>query len=431
MGLPLLSAILLILTLPPFRLYWAAGFALAPLLLFLRKQTSLRQSFGAGALAGILYFGYGFYPILYFSIHIYFCALLAHVLFLAFFAAGVYQIQHRFKSDFVFWAAPAVVWKLLGTLYAYSPLGEAAVQALFSQSLVFMQISRPFGVFAAGFLFLLMNAALALLAGGRTQGRIFFVFCSAVFIAGNLFWGYRVLSQPPVPAGKHSIALIQHNLPVSKDWWLQHHRQILARYRELALEAAKNKPEMILFPSYALPFDAYRQPAFFETLAKETGAHLLVSTYVPAVENKSIAEAGQFEMALLYSPEKGLVSADKAVQGPPFRKIHEVLSVKNQVLETPAGKLGVMLCFEDTLFLRARQEVSAGAEVLAAISNPGHFTKTFLPDYHLLQDQWRAVETARPVIRVSAQGPTAFIDRYGRIQKQTEREKSQILYGKL
>ena len=236
------------------------------------------------------------------------------------------------------------------------------------------------------------------------------------------------MAQPAVP-GKHSVALIQHNLPPDKAWWLKHQPLILDRYRELALQAAQSKPSLIVFPSYALPFDAYRSPVFFEKLARETHAYLLVSTYIPAIANRRIAEVGQYEMALLYSPEKGLVAADKAVQGPPFHRIHEVLGEKRELLETPAGKMGVLLCFEDALAVQARREAEAGADFLAAISNPSHFIKTFLPEYHLYQDQLRAIETGRPVIRVSAMGPTAFIDRFGRIQKKSELENTEILTG--
>ena len=204
---------------------------------------------------------------------------------------------------------------------------------------------------------------------------------------------------------------------------------ILSRYQSLALEAAKEKPEVIVFPSYTMPFDPYRSTNFFSDLAKETGAFLIVSTFIPKVPDRTIDEAGQYEVALLFSPNDGLVALDKAVEGPPFRKIHQVLTKETQILNTPLGKVGTLLCFEDVLARRAKEEVKLGADVLVALSNPGHFTKTFMPGYHLYQDQLRAIETGKPVIRVSANGYSAIIDPRGRVIAKTELGKQQILYG--
>lgn len=48
---------------------------------------------------------------------------------------------------------------------------------------------------------------------------------------------------------------------------------------------------------------------------------------------------------------------------------------------------------------------------------------------HLYQDQLRAIETDRWVIRVSSNGYSAIIDPRGRIIKRSELGKQQILYG--
>lgn len=210
---------------------------------------------------------------------------------------------------------------------------------------------------------------------------------------------------------------------------MRNHKEVVERYRSLALEAATKKPRLIIFPSYSMPFDAYREPYFFQNLARETGAYLLVSTYIPRVAKRRIAEAGQYETALLFSPEGELTGLDTAVQGPPFRNIGQVFDKKSEVLETPLGKAGILLCFEDTVARMARNEVKKGAEVLIALSNPGHFTKTFLPEYHLFQDQLRAIETGLFVIRVSTNGYSAIIDPRGRIISQTNLGKQELLYG--
>ena len=111
--------------------------------------------------------------------------------------------------------------------------------------------------------------------------------------------------------------------------------------------------------------------------------------------------------------------------------MNQVLAKETEVLPTPLGKLGVLLCYEDTVPHRAKQEVKKGAEILVAISNIGHFTKTVLPDHHLYQDQLRAIETDLFVVRVSANGYSAIIDPRGRVIKRTELGKQEILYGQV
>ncbi len=401
-----------------------------PLLLAIKPERSLKSHFSTGFLTGLLYYGYGLYWILYYSTFIYLAILFCHILFFGLFLGLTGLVLRRTGNLFLFWLAPALVWTALSLIYEYSPLGAVGTQALFYQPLEMMQISRYLGIYAVVFLFLLLNSSFALVLKSFSLRTVGLVFISLSLLFGNFLWGKKVMAQP-VAAGRHSIALIQHDLPTDKAWWLQHQPLILEQYRELALQAAQSKPSLIVFPSYSLPFDAYRNPVFFEKLARETQSWILVSTYVPTVKNRRIAEVGQYEMALLYSPEKGLVAADKAVQGPPFRRIHEVLGEKKQLLETPAGKMGVLLCFEDALSVQARHEAKAGADFLAAISNPSHFIKTFLPEYHLFQDQLRAIETGKPVIRVSAKGYTAIIDRLGRFQKRSDLEKTEILIGEI
>ncbi len=72
--------------------------------------------------------------------------------------------------------------------------------------------------------------------------------------------------------------------------------------------------------------------------------------------------------------------------------------------------------------------MKAGADILVALSNPGMFSNTPMPYYHLQQDQLRVIETKLPLARVSPNGYSSFIDPTGRIIQKTLLDTEDILY---
>ncbi len=426
--LAFLSSILFLLTLAPFRQSWLGSVAIAPLLLLIGKENSFWKNFLLGIFAWAPYCIITFYWCVYYSVWNYLDVVISYLPFLGLFCGLVGLVLKKFPGNLLLnFLAPSIIWLSLSFLYDLTPLGSIGTQAIFYQPLEWMQLARVFGVYGVMFLFLLVNASIALIFKFKSGKRFIPLIVSIFLLTANFFWGKRALVDQFM--GTEKIALIQHNFPIQKEWWFKNQGFILSRYRLLALDAAKEKPSLIIFPSYSLPFDAYRNPTFFEELAKETRSFILVPTYIPKIPNRPIYDVGLYEVALLFSHEGKLVALDKAVQAPPFRNIHEMLAKETQVLPTPFGKMGILLCFEDTVPRRAKEEVKKGAQILVAISNIGHFNKTFLPTYHLYQDQLRAIETNRFVIRVSANGYSAIIDPRGRVIKRTELGKQEILYG--
>ena len=183
---------------------------------------------------------------------------------------------------------------------------------------------------------------------------------------------------------------------------------------------------MILFPLYSFPDDALRHPEFFAGLARETNAWILAATYIPQTPGESITR-GFFDAALLYSPEGKLVDYYQAVQAPPFRQVSEYNQAQYKILATPFGNLGILLCYEDSVPKMAQRAVEKGADILIALSNPGHFTATWMPHYHFMQDRLRAIESGRFVVRASSNGYSGVIDPKGRILKRTNLNQQQIL----
>jgi len=79
------------------------------------------------------------------------------------------------------------------------------------------------------------------------------------------------------------------------------------------------------------------------------------------------------------------------------------------------AKAGVMICFESHFGQLSREYVRNGADVIIEMTNDGYLGPTPILRQHLANAVFRAVETNRPVLRVTNVGITAYINERGQI----------------
>jgi apolipoprotein N-acyltransferase len=79
------------------------------------------------------------------------------------------------------------------------------------------------------------------------------------------------------------------------------------------------------------------------------------------------------------------------------------------------AKAGVMICFESHFPNHSREFVRQGADVLVEMTNDGYLGNTPILRQHLANAVFRAVETNRPVLRVTNVGITAYINERGEV----------------
>lgn len=359
---------------------------------------------------------------LLYEIRIYILVLLALAPAFAVYFFLLRILTHRISFFMV--PASALLWFFFHKLYALTPLGNSGIEAPFYGSLALMQLAALGGFGAPSALLVGFSAGLAAFFKTRNRAAAFWVLLFAALLGGSYVWGEGRLKTGE-RLNFHA-ALIQHNLPISGKWNSGHPEAIRQKYRALALEASQEKPDLMIFPLYNFPDDPSRNPEFLNALARETGSFILIGTYIPEKPGESISK-GFYNTAILYSPEGKKAGEYQAVETPPFRRILEKTGKEYHLLETPFEKLGVLLCYEDASPRMAQRAVHQGAGALIALSNPGHFTSTFLPYYHLMQDRLRAIETGRFVLRVSANGYSAVINPRGKIMTQSALREETIL----
>jgi apolipoprotein N-acyltransferase len=77
------------------------------------------------------------------------------------------------------------------------------------------------------------------------------------------------------------------------------------------------------------------------------------------------------------------------------------------------AKAGIMICFESHFGELGRQFVQRGADAIIEMTNDGYLGPTPVLRQHLANAVFRAIETDRPVLRVTNVGITSYITETG------------------
>ncbi len=447
--LALISGILLILAFPPFELWFTAWFALVPLLWAVERENCVRRSFVLGWLFGnIFFFGtcwwLTFAPITYagfpapLAYFLLFCVTSAAAVFPWTFVVITAFLLRRFGS-FAFLATPFVWvftefarywltgnnWNAVGYSQAFSDLSRAT------------ELASLGGVSLASFFVIFWSANLGYfltLIQGKGSWIAFCTFLltlNAFFLLASAGDGGQFERQPTA-----MVVALQPNVPMSGltlEKWRQL-RQLHVRMAESVLAdldqrrpAPRVLPTTVIFPESPMNFQYEDDPEtkeFINGFAAKHNVSVLFNSAEPDASNGKY-----FNSAVLVGPDGREVGQyDKIYLVPfgeavpfPFASFVPALvgtfSYGSEYDLFPVGdtKAGVMICFESHFGQLSRAFVRNGADVLIEMTNDGYLGPTPVLRQHLANAVFRAVETNRPVLRVTNVGITAYINERGEV----------------
>ena len=453
-ALAVLSAVLLILAFPDFEFSFLAWFALVPLLWAVeREKGSLAKSFFTGWLFGVVFF-FGtcwwltFAPITYAGFPwwlAYFLLLVVTAIvgiFPGIFAGLMSAFLERFGNITIL-AAP-FVWVFTEFLRYWltgnnwNALGYAAAFDSGSG----LKLAASGGVYLTGFLYAAVNAFFVWLFISReSRSSVRRYLINGLAILGALVFLLRFISSvgmapdnPGLPDASASnaatIVAIQPNVPMSgltyEKWQLLRHRHVeLAESALRQLPAGNPHPVTVIFPESPMNFMYDEDPefqAFISGFAAKHNVNVLFNSAEPDPKNKKYFNSA----VLVDSQGKEVAQYDKIYLVPfgesvpaPLQSIVPAFvgsfSYGDEYDLLPLGdaKAGVMICFESHFGQLARQYVQNGADVLIEMTNDGYLGPTPVLRQHLANAVFRAVETNRPVLRVTNVGVTAYITETG------------------
>ena len=452
--LVVVSAILLILAFPDFELWYFAWFAIVPLLWAVeREKLSTVKSFVLGWLFGTgFFFGtcwwltfapitYGGFPgpLAYFLM---LCVSVIVGVFPAIFA-GVLSILLRRFGSLAILAAP-FVW-VFSEFLRYWMTGNnwnaiGYSQAFSGDTIHFASIG---GVYLVGFVVILFNAFvfwsnLRLISIGHKYplyAAIVVFWISFAFLISYVR-DKGVASSSSGKTISSSIIAIQPNVPMSGldsgKWQQLRQRQIDVAEAEIKKLKGNDQPTTVILPESPMDF-MYAGDREFQKFINDFASRNNVSVLFNSAEPDK-GTTKYFNSAVLVGPQGNEVAEYDKIYLLPFGEavpgIFEGIvpgfvgnfsyGKKYDLLPLGDAKAGVMICFESHFGQLSREYVRSGADVIIEMTNDGYLGPTPVLRQHLANAVFRAVETNRPVLRVTNVGITAYINEKGEVLDATK-----------
>lgn len=401
---------------------------------FALKDTSKRSASLIFFITGIIYWS----GVIYWLAHITLAGTIVLILYLALYFAAFGLIIRPFTRNstvFNLFFIPSA-WVLLEYARSYLLTGFPWALLGYSQYrlLPVIQISDLTGVWGVSFLVMMVNVAVyqAIRRSGDQAIRKKLILPIACLVS-VLIYGFFKLSphNPQLTPTSIRVSVIQGNIPQELKWDERAMGYIVNKYSRMTEEAAKARPDLIVWPEAASPGLFGQDDDVFDVfyaLAKRIKVPVLLGAVARSKD-------AFFNSALL-------IDADGQIAGR-YDKLHlvpfgEYIPLKKYLpfLETvvpigdiergrnyyvfgmpkkPQVKFSVLICFEDLFPELSREFTKRGVGFLVNITNDAWYKLTTAPYQHLQASVFRAVENRRFLVRSANTGVSGFISPGGRI----------------
>ena len=340
----------------------------------------------------------------------------------------------------VAWVTAEITRSQLGLRASWALVGDA-----FHSFERLRQIADVTAVYGVSFVVVLANAVLlqgvrALRDRGARPGfaRIALVFL--VLLSGVLLYGERARDRFPTGASDEGldVLLVQGNVETRLRWQRTLATRVLMRYGSLTREATAGDtpPDLVIWPENAIQTgveDAVHGPPL-RRFADGLGVPLLLGA--PRNEQRD-GETVHFNAVHLLAPGAAPDFYDKR-RLMPFGESDPIGDAfdtgRRGDLDSGrwlAGErlgvfgigdqlFGILICLEAIYPEMARDVVASGARVLVNLSNDGWFQGAGGPEQHFQQTVFRAIETRRPLLRVTTTGITALVEPDGTVARRLD-----------
>jgi apolipoprotein N-acyltransferase len=323
-----------------------------------------------------------------------------------------------------------------------------------------LQISAYTGAYGVSFVLIAMNIGFAAYAhrlfregetGFRRRSQEFFLamFLLLVCLSVHVQETFNRLRYN-VPVGR--VAFVQPYIPQELKWDPSKAKGIVDVLEKTTLEAARTRPDLILWPEATTPWAVKGDKTvqeFVESLARRSKATMLIGSI--AIEQEHSPQEAWYNGAFAVDPVTGLQTSYYAKRHlvpfgeyvplrPVLGWLSKVVPVGDDfahgmdssplVVPMPNGALtfGPLICYEDIYPQLARSSVIAGADVLTVLTNNAWFGEGGAAYQHAANSVLRAVETRRPVLRCGNGGWSGWIDEFGGIRSVLTNDDDSIYF---
>ena len=403
-------------------------------LLFVIRNKSKAQAFLLSYLTGVIFWSVTVYWLVHVTLPGTIILILYLALYFGIFGLMFSAIPYPLSPirPFIFFPS---AWVLLE--YARSHLLTGFPWALLGYSqylnLPVIQIADITGVWGVSFLVMMGNVLIYSVASRQspvTEKMNKMVLPVLTIIVTLTYGNYQIHRRQETGDRRPiKISVIQGNIPQELKWETEAAAFIVEKYSQLSKEAARDKPDLIIWPEASSPGVLGEDTLIFEdifSLAKTIKLPLLIGSVSKKNEE-------YFNSALLIdSSGKITESYDKIHLVPfgeyvPFKKLLPFLKTLVPIGDIAAGEgysifkippqntFSVLICFEDLFPEISREFVKRGAGFLINITNDAWYKKTAAAYQHFQASVFRAVENRVFLLRSANTGVSGFIYPTGKI----------------
>jgi apolipoprotein N-acyltransferase len=434
------SALLLVLSFPPYNLEFLAWAAFVPLLFALEK-TDKFQALVIAYIGGIVFW----LGTVYWLVHVTPAGMLALVLYLALYW-GVFGFvisrQDSFRRSMAVFFIPAA-WVLLEYCRSHALTGFPWALLAYSQSqtLAAIQVADITGAWGVSYVVMMVNAAIYVLLKAIQHGPAVkkspVIAACCVVLCVYLYGVVRLhpaVGNSDSPGRNIKVSVIQGNIPQELKWDQYARDYIVQRYAALSREAAGDSPDLIVWPEAAVPAILDQASAYLGDLQEFVRSHR-VQLLTGAVTSR---DALYYNSAIFLQPDSAVEIYDKMHLVPfgeyiPLRSIFSFLETVVPIGEVQHGTdfrvfrarisgqtqqpaFSTLICFEDVFPELARRFVNAGAQFLVTVTNDAWYQQTSAPYQHFQASVFRAIENRVWMVRSANTGVSGFIRPDGTIE---------------
>jgi len=458
--LPVLTGLLMALSMPGPDLGWLVWIGLVPLLLALRDKTpkqAFRLSFVAGFAFGlvIFYWVYALWEwvsVLTIPSHLGLAAYLG--IFYGLFGWGFAHLRERIPDWSLALALPAL-WVILEfarslTIFGF-PWAQAADALTTHTLLPYAQVAAHTGIWGASFSVVLINVLLFLFI---SRGNYTYLVTSTtlfvvLYIGGFLWGGYEAEGE------EVTVALLQTSIPQTErtdPTRLYEHLSYFQTFLEV-IETRINQVDLVVLPESALPafiFDQDDLRDYFTTWANTHQTPILIGSFTTEfIDNQSrvynsvayIDTSGSYDQ--IYSKIQLVPFSTEYFPGIKMIKSTGVTDFFPMIgrlgrispgdsyspLETSLGNIGTPICFETIFPHISREFARSGAQVLMTVTNDAWFHNTWALPQHFRKGVYRAIENRRYFVQTANSGISGVISPEGEVLTRSVINDRVITYG--
>lgn len=300
------------------------------------------------------------------------------------------------------------------------------------------------GIWAVSFIVVIVNYFAYLAIKDRKIKHLLFAILT---LTATHIYGFIVVnhinktSQP----GKFKAAVITENIKPEQRWADDSGQATDEIFYKLNAEASKGKPNLIIWSESAVPWAFQTNNSFLINalqITYPTQAFHLMGLMIPNPEDTTMAT----NSAAFFAPDGAMKARYdkqellKFLERPFFTSswklpflteglMNNLYATKDsKPLNTPLGRIGVMICNESIRPFIARKLASDGAQYFVIMSNDGWFENTRMDFLHFYISRIRAIENRENMIINSNRGFSGYILASGKIITRDQRNAPNVFF---